>query len=408
MRIKPLIPILASAGILLGANGLVMTLVSIRAKMEGFSDSIVGLVGTSYFAGLMIACLVTASLIKRAGHIRVFAALAAGAAIGTLLMILVISPPVWIAARFLMGFCFAGVAMVLESWLNELSTSNDRGRVLSLYRVVDLCFVTGFQFILPVVGVEGFQIFAVAAILLCLALVPVSLSRLSNPSVPESSFPKPLKLWALSPVACFGVITIGLNNAAFRTVGPVYAQGMGLSVDQVAIFIGLGIFAGAITQYPLGMMSDRFDRRYVLLFASTGAMLASTSTWLGLGETGVFLGAFLFGGFAFPLYSLSIAHANDYAKPGQYVEMAAGMTLFYGIGASVGPFASSLVMQNFGPQHFFTYTACLHLTFLIFILYRMTRRASLPRRLRKQYVSLMRTSPAIFKLARSISDKRTK
>lgn len=397
-----ILPLLISAGILLGANGLIGTLVAVRASIEGFPDASIGLMGTAYFVGFFGGCVMTARLIVRAGHIRVFAAFCALAAIGSLGFVLVIDVITWIIIRCLLGFCFSGLSMVVESWLNERAESGGRARILSLYRIVDLGAVTGGQFLMPIIGVNDFQIFAVTACLFAAALVPISLSRTTSPPPPKTTTLRPRWVWSLSPVAVAGCITLGLTNGAFRTVGPIYAQGMGLSVDQVALFMSLSIIAGALSQYPLGWLSDRTDRRVALLIATGGAASASlTLALFGSGSiNAVLMGGFLFGGFALPLYSLSAAHANDHVQGGEFIELAAGLTLFYALGASIGPLASSLLIERFGASSFFIYTASLHGLFILFVLYRMTKRASVPIAFRSRFVALLRTSPAIFRLSR--------
>ena len=394
-----LIPILASAGIVLGANGVMHTLVAVRAHAEGFPETAIGLMGTGYFVGFIVACLTTARMIQRSGHIRVFAAMAAVAAAACLALVLFVDAWVWVAWRFLMGVCFAGIATVLESWLNALAGTSDRGRVLALYRIVDLAMVTGTQFLVPAFGAETFHIFVVTGMMFCLALVPVCLSRLVSPPPPESARLRLGAVFALSPVACVGVATIGLTNGAFRIVGPVYAQEMGLTVDQVAIFMSLGIAAGAVLQYPIGWISDRFDRRSVLIVTTAGAALASLLMSQVDGLM-VYVGVALFGGFAIPLYSISTAHANDHAGANQFVEIAAGLILFYSLGAAVGPTVASALIEGFGPQSFFVYTSVLHGALIVVVIYRMSRRAAVPRALRRRFVALLRTSPQINRLSR--------
>ncbi len=407
---RGILPLLVSAGILLGANGLIGTLVAVRASLEGFPDTSIGLMGTAYFLGFFGGCTTTARLIARAGHIRVFAAFCALAAIGSLSFVLVIDVYIWIIIRGLLGFCFSGLSMVVESWLNERAESADRARVLSLYRIVDLGAVTGGQFLLPLVGIEDFHLFAITAILFAAALVPISLSRANSPPPPATTKLRPSWVWSLSPVAVAGCITLGLTNGAFRTMGPIYAQEMGLSVDRVALFMSLSIIAGAVLQYPLGWLSDRTDRRIALLLATGGAAASSLSlAFFGSGsEQAILVGGFLFGGFALPLYSLSAAHANDHAKGGEFIELAAGLTLFYALGASIGPLVVSLIIGHFGASFFFVYTASLHSLFILFVLYRMTQRAGVPAGLRSGFVALLRTSPAIFRLSRpSREDRKT-
>ena len=397
-----LLPLLLSAGILLAGNGLLVTLVAVRANLEGFTPQTVGLLGAVYFAGFIGACLITPSLILRAGHIRVFAALASLGAVAALVLALAIDPLVWLVSRAVTGFAFAGLATVVESWLNSRAGAGERGRVLAVYRIVDLGCVTGGQFLLPAVGAETFAIFAVVAILFCLALLPISLSRQSSPAPPASPRLDVKRIWRLSPVACIGCITIGLTNGAFRTVGPVYAQESALDLEQLALFMSLAIVGGALSQYPLGWLSDRLDRRWVLILATVGA--AAAGLWLTLSGKAsaevVLLGGFLFGAFAIPLYSLSIAHGNDHAGDADRVELSATLILMYALGATVGPLAAAQIMESFGAPAFFAYTSILHGLFLAFLLYRMTRRAAVPRTRRSRFVALLRTSPGFYQLAR--------
>lgn len=393
MSIKGLCAVLLSAGILLGGNGLLGTLIAVRADAEGFSESVVGFTAAGFFAGFIIGSLLVGRLIERAGHIRVFAALAALAAIACLLMVLWPEPFAWIALRGLMGFCFCGTSMVIESWLNATTASARRGRILSVYRIVDLSAVTGAQFLIPLFGAQSFEIFAITTILFCGALVPIALSRLSSPPAPTSPDLKLGLIWRLSPTACMGCIAVGLTNSSFRNIGPLFAQSNGFSIEQVAWFMSLGILAGALCQYPLGWLSDRFDRRRVLLIGTVAAVFSSMVLSLGHGNW-LYLGAFLFGGATLPLYSLSAAHANDHAEPGQYVQVAAGLTLFYSLGALFGPIFSSNIIQYWGPSWFFVFTGGVHFLFIGVLLHRMARRVAVPQRLRKRFVALLRTSPA--------------
>jgi len=402
ISLGPLLPLLCAAGILLAGNGLQGTLVALRATSEGFPPIMIGIMGAAYFFGFMLSCVWTAHLIRMVGHIRVFAALASITAAGTLVLVLYIDPYAWIAVRALMGFCFAGVFMVVESWLNESAGNRDRARLLSIYRLVDLTAVTGAQFLLPIFGTDGFEIFAVMAILLCLSLVPVSLSDRSRPKAPDSFKFDLGAIWRISPLACLGCMTIGLTNSAFRLIGPLYAQDMGLDTTGVAIFMSAGIVGGAALQFPFGMLSDRFDRRWTLIIATAGASAAGLFlTFVTGGQPQlIYAGAFLFGAFALPLYSLSAAHANDHAQKGQYVLVAAGLTLFFSLGASLGPIIASLVIAQFGAPSFFTYTCVVHASLIVTVLYRMTRRPGVPLKERSRFETLLRTSPAIFKLAR--------
>jgi MFS family permease len=407
----PLLPLLTAAGILLAGNGLQGTLIALRAAHEGFDPALVGLMGTGYFAGFLISCLVTARLIRAVGHIRVFAALAAIASACSLLLVLLVNPFIWIALRFVLGFCFAGLFMVIESWLNGAVPNAARARVLSLYRMIDLSVVTGAQFLIPTFGVAGFTLFALMAIMTCLSLVPVSLGDRSNPKPPEEFRFSARAIWDISPVACIGCITIGLTNSAFRLMGPLYASNIGMDAGAVALFISAGIVGGAVLQYPLGWFSDRLDRRWVLIVSTTGAVFAGIflSQVAGVSPPLNYAGIFAFGAFALPLYSLSAAHANDRAKPGQYVLVAAGLSFFFSLGASIGPVLAAWVMKTFGVAAFFTYTSVVHGSFVVATLWRMRARGRPVAAGTRRFVTLLRTSPALTRMAqRSAGEERSK
>jgi MFS family permease len=400
--IRPLIPLLLAAGILLGGNGLQGTLIALRGAQEGFSASTIGLIGTAYFGGFLIGCLAITRIMKAVGHVRAFAALAAIASAGTLLLVLLIDPAVWSGIRFLSGFCFAGLFTVMESWLNSGVSNESRARVLALYRIIDIGSVTGAQFLIPAIGADGFAIFAVMSIMITLSLVPVSLGDRSNPTPPEDVRLDLARVWRISPLGSIGCVAVGVTNSAFRTLSPVYAEAIGLSVADVVIFVSAGIIGGAVMQYPLGYLSDRWDRRMVLLITtacSLGAALAIAAT----GETSRYASfalVFLFGSFAMPLFSLSAAHANDRAGKGEFVLVNAALMLFYSFGAIGGPFAAATAMEAFGPTFLFVFIAAVYVVFIGVIVYRMSARGSVPRERRGRFTALLRTSTMFARLAR--------
>lgn len=399
--LRPLIPILAAAGILLGGNGLQGTLIAVRGVEEGFSAAMIGFMGTAYFAGFLIGCLVIVRMMRAVGHIRAFSALAAIAASATLAMVLAIDPVVWSGARFLCGFCFAGLFTIVESWLNAGVANADRARVLAVYRIVDLGAVTGSQFLIPLVGPDGFAIFAVMTIMITLSLVPVSLGDRSNPQPPRDVRLDLRRAWAISPIAATGCITVGVTNSAFRTLGPVYAHDIGMSVADVATFISLSIIGGVLIQYPLGHASDRHDRRTVLLLTTTLATAATLALGLFAGSDQMinFVLVFIFGAFAMPLYSLSAAHANDRAGKDEYVMLNAALMLFYSVGAIGGPFAAAAGMERFGPPALFLFSAFVYMVFIVLILLRMGAREPTPEKQRARFIALLRTSTLFAKLA---------
>ncbi len=405
MSLRMLVPLLLAAGILLAGNGLQGTLIAVRGAAEGMSNGMIGFMGTSYYLGFMIGCIMVPRLLRAVGHIRTFSALAAIAASATLLLVMVVDGWVWIGLRLVLGFCFSGLFTTVESWINSGVANRDRARVLSLYRLIDLAAVTGAQFLLPLFGALGFTLFGLMAIMTAMSLVPVSLADRSNPK-PPATFKFDLKpLWKLSPAACVGCVSIGLTNSSFRLVGPLYAQSMGLSLSSVATFMSAGIVGGAVLQYPLGMLSDRVDRRIALILATTGAAMAGLylSTFAGTSATLNYIGIFCFGACALPLYSLSAAHANDHANDGEFVMVAAGLTFFFSLGAMIGPAVSSVLIRVAGPQALFTYTSAVHLFLLVYTLWRMRARAAVPLEARQRFVSLLRTSPVFLRLARRSS-----
>ncbi len=406
--LRPLIPLLIAAGILLAGNGLQGTLIALRGAEEGFSETLIGLMGSAYFAGFLIGCLCVPRLLRAVGHIRAFAALAAMGAAGSLLLILFVDPIAWIAIRFLSGICFSSLFTTIESWLNSAASNSNRARLLAVYRIIDIGAVTGSQYMLPALGIEGFTVFAVMAMMITLSLVPVSMADRSNPKPPaEFSLNLPA-VWRISPLAAFGCLSVGLTNSAFRIVGPIYGQSIGLSVSEIATFMSAGIIGGAVMQYPLGALSDRRDRRQILLGTTIGALISALIiVWFaGDDRTANMLLVFLFGAFAMSLYSLSVAHANDHAKKDQFVQLAAGLLFFYSVGAMAGPLLASLLMQRFGPHALFAYTALIYAVLIAVTIYRMRARPAVPRAHRPRFAALLRTSPVFMRMARRSRNSR--
>lgn len=400
--IRPLIPLLVAAGILLGGNGLQGTLIALRGAQEGFSPATIGFMGTAYFGGFLLGCVVITRIMKAVGYVRSFSALAAIASAGTLLLVLVIDPLFWSAMRFTTGFCFAGLFTVMEAWMNASAQNHDRARLLALYRIVDIGSVTSAQFMIPVFGPGGFTIFAIMSIMITLSLVPVSLGDRSNPKAPEDVKLDLARVWRISPLASIGCVAVGLTNSAFRALSPVYAEQIGMSVTDVVTFVSIGIIGGAMIQYPLGHLSDLWDRRRILLITTTGAMIAALALVFlaGTAPLANFALVFVFGSFAMPLYSLSAAHANDRAEKGEFVLVNAALMLFYSFGAIGGPVVAASFMQNFGPQWLFIFCATIYAIFILIIVYRMQARAAVPASRRGRFIALLRTSTIFARLTR--------
>ena len=400
--IRPLIPLLVTAGILIGGNGLQGTFIALRASQEGFSTSVIGFVGAGYSIGFAIGCIYVTRMLRAIGHIRTFSAMAAIA------MLLVVDPIFWFAMRLVAGICFASLFATVESWLNASVTNANRARTLSVYRLVDLGSVTAAQYAIPGIGIGGFELFAIVAMALSLSLVPISLADRSSPTVPEAIRFDVKKLWNISPLATVGCIVVGLTNAAFRNLGPIYAHDIGLSVTAIASFMSAGIVGGVVLQYPLGLYSDRLDRRLIILVATFGSALAALylAVFAGGDELKNLIGIFVFGAFAMPLYSLCSAHANDHAGEGEHALVSAGMLFFWSCGAIIGPLFASVLLQFFGPQALFLYTAVILVSFMVYTVLRMSARPAVPTgERRSRFRNLLRTSFFFNTLAASEKDR---
>ncbi|NML74109.1 MFS transporter [Rhizobium sp. S-51] len=406
--IRPLIPLLITAGILIGGNGLQGTFISLRALQEGFSTSMIGVIGTGYNIGFAIGCIYITRVIRAVGHIRTFSALAAIASAASICMVLFIHPSSWFAMRLVQGLCFAGLFAVVESWLNARVTNATRARTLSLYRFVDLGAVTLAQYMIPAVGIGGFELFTIISMALTLSLVPISFADRSSPEPPEHVRFDVRVLWKVSPLATVGCIVVGLTNSSFRSLGPIYADGIGMSVTSIATFMSVGIFAGVVLQYPLGHYSDKLDRRLIILIATFGAFAAGLFLTFVAGTNALlnFVGIFFFGAFAMPLYSLCSAHANDHAAPGQHALVSAGSLFFWSLGAVIGPLFASFMLDMFGPRALFIYMVVVLMGFMVYTLSRMMVREGVPTAERSmRFRNLLRTSTFFNKLAAPPSEK---
>ena len=266
--------LLLGAAILLLGNGLVGILMPVRATLENFATTSIGLIASGYSAGFVVGCLSIPHIVRRVGHIRTFAVMAAIAAAAVQLMALLVEPLAWILLRAISGVAFAGLYMVIESWLNERASNTNRGQLFAAYMVIQLASITAGQMLLPAGDVAGFGLFAVAAIAITLALVPVGLTTSSAPQPLGAVHLRLGRLYRLSPVGVLGCFFVGLANGAFGGLGVVFAQGVGLGTTGVALFMSAALVGGTLFQVPFGRLSDRIDRRKVLMLACLLAVLA--------------------------------------------------------------------------------------------------------------------------------------
>jgi MFS family permease len=346
----PIASLMSGVALLLIGNGLLGTLVAVRGNQAGFSDAFLGLLGSGYFTGYLIGSVLAPPLIHRVGHIRAFAFFAAGIAGIALLHGLIVSPVTWVALRMLGGAAIVSLYMLIESWMNDQTPQALRGRIFALYMVVNQVSLALAQQILRFESGDTLALFTVSALFVCLAVMPVTTTRLTQPVAHHVATFSPLRMLRRAPVAAVGALLTGVALGAFWSMAPVYASRAGHGEDWVALFMSAGILGGAVLQWPLGLLSDRGDRRKVLATAASLAALSALPLLAGdLGETAAIVAIALFGGFAFALYPMAVAHLVDHLSPQDIVAGSSAVLLLHGVGAAIGPLAVGLSMGWLGP-----------------------------------------------------------
>jgi MFS family permease len=398
--LTPLVPIAAlllSVGILLMGNGLQGILLPIRANIEEFSTLNIGLLGSSYFLGFGAGCILGPRIVRRVGHIRAFTAMVSIASTIALVHALIPNPAVWWPLRAATGFCFAALYMIIESWLNERSTNATRGFVFSIYTTINLSVLTLGQLMITLHDPAKFPLFALASILISIAAVPVALTTAQAPAPIGEVRIRIRRLFKMSPVGFAGCLAVGLANGSFWSLGPVFAQEIGMDVTGIAFFMSITVIAGALGQWPLGHISDRLDRRKIIIGACAAGALAGVGMVLfhEQWDRGILVFSFLFGISAFPLYALSVAHTNDFVAPENYVEAASGLLLVYAAGAVVGPIIASGLMAIIGPDGLFAFTAAVHAGLAVFALQRMRMRVRPPEEERAVFTESLLTAQTV-------------
>lgn len=363
-----------------------------------FTRGQIGLLGSAHFLGFFIGCWWAPRLMGSVGHSRAFAAFTATGAIALLAHMLVIGPYAWALMRIASGLCVAGCYTVVEAWLHARLTNEIRGRTMGIYRVVDMSGSLMAQMLIAVLEPASYVSYNILAILCCAALLPLTLSRMQQPETPDAPRLRPMLVWRLSPLATAGVLVAAVSSASFRMIGPVYGQEVGLSVGQIAWFLSAFVLGGALAQFPLGWLADKYDRRWVLIWLSVAAIAASALTVAArdMGSTAVMSAAFIFGFTTFPIYSVAAAHAHDFAADSERVELSAALMFFFALGAIAAPYVASLLIEFRGPPAMFTMIALAHVVLVLFGLIRMWSRPSPGHRTR--YVYAPRTSFLIGRL----------
>ncbi|MCV2871284.1 MFS transporter [Defluviimonas sp. WL0050] len=381
----------------LGTGG-VAPLDALSGVELGFSTAEVGTLGSAHFFGFFIGCWWAPRLMGTVGHSRAFAAFTAAGTIGLIAHMMIVDPIAWALLRMASGACVAGCYTIIEAWLQAKVTNETRGRAMGIYRIVDVGGSLAAQLVIGVLSPATYFSYNLLAIICCAALLPLTVSRAPQPDTPAAPRLRPAMAWAKSPLAAAGVIVSGVSTAAFRMVGPIYGIEVGLSADMIALFLAAFVLGGAVAQFPVGWLADKFDRRTVLMWLSVTAALAcgTTVALSGLGTAAIFLTAGFFGITTMPIYSVSTAHAHDFATDEERVELSAALMFLYALGAIASPLVASSLIAWFGPASMFVFIATIHLGLLVFGALRMRARPTPSDRTR--YVYTPRTSFLIGRL----------
>ncbi|CUH88000.1 putative MFS-type transporter YcaD [Phaeobacter sp. CECT 5382] len=390
------------------ATGGVGPLDALSGFTLGFDKEQIGLLGSAHFVGFFVGCWWAPRLLGTIGHSRAFAVCTALGAMGLIGHTLTNDPYAWAVMRIASGLCVAGSYTVIEAWLNAKVTNETRGRAMGTYRLVDMGGSLGAQLIIAVLPPAYYVSYNLLALLCCAALLPLTLTRASQPETPAAPRLRPRLAWNCSPLAVAGVIVAALSSASFRMVGPIYGQEVGLEIDQIAFFLASFVLGGAMAQYPMGWLADKYDRRWVLIWLSAAAVISCFITMAAsqAGTIGVMLAAGLFGLTTFPIFSVSAAHANDFATSEQRVELSAALMFFFALGAIAAPYVASSLISSYGPPALFAFVACGHLLLIVFGLTRMQARPAPEIEDRTRYVYAPRTSFTIGRLLKRSRERK--
>jgi len=395
-KIYSVYSLLLAIAILLFGAGLTGTALGIRAGMEGFSDTVTGVVMAAFFLGYVAGSYLCPRLISQVGYIRAFAVLAALGNVSIILHGLLVNPVAWWLLRMVTGICMVGLYLVVESWLNSLLDRKNRGKIFAVYVSVTLLSLGASQYLLLIYGADQFATLALCAIFFSFALVPIAVTRLTQP--PHVAIPKLIvrRLISISPLGVAGALATGLGNGAFWGLGAVYAHSLGFPQTDIALFMSAVIFGGALLQVPIGHQSDLHDRRKILTVVCFFTVLAALSIYLFAPQSkpGMLISAVFYGGFSFAVYSLTVAHTNDHIEPGEVLEATRGLLLLNGVGAAIGPIIAGILMQYYGAQALILYFATVFGALGLFAVYRMVFSAAVPVEQQGEFVPLSRTGQA--------------
>jgi MFS family permease len=389
--------------IMLG-NGMHFTLIGLRGGIEGFSAAELAVVTSGYFLGFLSGARFTPALIQRVGHVRVFAALGSFMSAGLIAFTLVAEPWAWTVLRVLVGFCMSGIYVAAESWLNNASTNESRGKVLSAYMIAQTLGIIGAQGLLTLGDAATSSLFIGASILVSISFAPILLSVTPAPVV-EVARPMSLRdLFSGSPLGTVGIFLLGSVYATQSGMGAVFGSEIGMRANQIALFVAM-LFAGALVfQYPIGWLSDRLDRRKVIFGTAVVGAIASGLGWVAgsgaawlesLGNWPLMGAAFLAGGMTTPLYALLLAYTNDHLSREEMPAASGGLVFTFGLGAIVGPFLAGWAMEWLGPYAFWLVIGATFGGMAIYAAFRMTQRATADAEDTDPYLGVLPTSSAV-------------
>ncbi|MCQ4310152.1 MFS transporter [Pseudomonas stutzeri] len=396
--LAPISSLLGGVALLLLGHGLLNTLLTLRGIAEGYSTGMIGLLMSGYFAGFLVGTWLAPSLIRRVGHIRTFAFYAALAAIAVLLHVMIVNPWVWLMLRVLYGVALVTLYMVIESWLNAQVSGEKRGQVFALYMAVNLGSLAAAQQLLSLDSPMNFTLFALAAILICAALMPITLTRQAQPAQPDMPATDLLQLARIAPLPLMAAGISGLTLGGFWGLAPVYASQSGFDASGVGLLMSITILGGAVLQWPIGLFSDKHDRRLVMLWVvAIAAVLGGLITPLSSGP--LMLGMmFLWGGLAFSIYSIAVAQMVDQLHPDEILSGSSGLLLANGFGAAFGPVVAGGLMSVLGPKALPVFFAVTLAFLAIYSYFRSRRVIDLVTEPHGHFTPMLRTSHTVLEL----------
>ena len=361
------------------ANGLQGSLIGIRASLEGYSSFTAGLIMTGYYAGFLAGAYFAPTRIKKVGHVRMFAAFASIASITILLHSLHVSFLGWFIMRFITGFCFVGMYTVAESWVNDLADNEHRGKALSIYMIVSMSGSAFGQLFLNISSPETATLFMLVSILISISLVPILITVSKQPDFSVTEFLTIKQLYKASPLGVITAIIVGAAHGTLWGIGSIYGLKSGLNIEQVSIFMFTFVIGGALNQYLIGYLSDIYDRRLIILIVSfLAALFAVFAVIFSYSFIYLLICTFLFGGLTVPLYSLAIAHTNDFLTKSEMVAASSGLLMVGGVGLTIGPIIGGIAIDLIGANGFWIYLFVIHSSIGLFTIYRMSIRDSVP------------------------------